>query len=76
MTSLDDQEIAALDLGHDATKDTVDERIEGGVSDEVVGYVDEEPLVRRNRRGEGMKNIGERRDGAMDEIFSDYYEGY
>jgi hypothetical protein len=46
----------------------VDERVERGVADQVVGDVDEEPLVGRDGRGERVEDVGEGREGAVAEL--------
>ena len=45
MAALDDEEVAAFDLRHYARECGVDERVEGGVADEVVRYVYLEAFV-------------------------------
>lgn len=59
MASLDDEQVAALNLAHDALEDLVDEGVEGGVADNVVGDVDEEAFVGADGRRECVKDIGE-----------------
>jgi hypothetical protein len=55
-------------LGHDTVEDAVDERVEGGVADQVVRDVDEEALVRRDGRRKGVEDVGECREGAVPEF--------
>lgn len=62
--ALDDEEVAAFDLGHDAGEGLVDERVEGGVADEVVGGVDLEAFVGGDGGGEGVQDIGEGGESA------------
>lgn len=64
MAALDDEEVAAFDLGHDSREGRVDEGVEGGVADEVVGYVDLEAFVGGDGRCQGVKDVGECREGS------------
>ncbi len=41
MASLNNEKIPPFDLGHNPTKDTVDEGVKGRIADDVVGNVDE-----------------------------------
>lgn len=68
MAALDDEEIAAFDLGHYAREGAVYEGVEGGVADEIVGDVDLEPFVRGDGRGEGVEDVGECWEGARAEF--------
>lgn len=61
MAALDNEEVTALDLGHDTGKDAVDEGVEGRVADEVVGNVDEEAFVGANRGSQCLEDIVEGR---------------
>lgn len=58
MAPLDNVELTAFHLLHDIGEDFVDERIEGRVSNQIVGNMDEEALVRPNRRSDGVDNVG------------------
>ena len=49
--ALDDDEVAAFDLRHDAGEGGVDEGVEGGVVVDVVGGVDGEAFVGGDGRG-------------------------
>lgn len=64
MAALDHHELTAFDLGHDAGEGVVNKRVEGGVADNVMGDVDSETLMRGDRRCDGVKNIGECREGS------------
>ena len=46
MATLDDKKVAAFNLRHDSSEDGVNERVEGGVADQIVGDVNKEALVR------------------------------
>lgn len=62
------QQLAAFDLRHDAREGLVDCRIEGGIADEIVGNVDLETLVLRDRRREGIHDGVEGWEGAGAEV--------
>ncbi len=64
MPSLNDHEIAAFDLGHDAREGGVDQRVEGGIADYVMGDVDLEAFVRGDRRCKGVDDVGEGREST------------
>jgi len=59
LTPLDDHEIAALHLGHDAGEDGVDQGVQAGVTGEVVRDVDLETLMGGDGRGQGVEERGE-----------------
>jgi hypothetical protein len=58
MTSLDNVELTAFHLLHNIGEDFVDERIERRISNQIVGDVNKEALVRANRRSDGVDNVG------------------
>ena len=67
--ALNDEEITAFDLGHDACEDSVDEGVERGVAMDVMCYVDLKTLVGRDWRSDGLDQRlkggnGERADVA------------
>jgi hypothetical protein len=55
VAALEDNELAAFDLGHDAGEGLVDDGVEGGVGEEVVCDVDGKTFV----RGDGGRDVGE-----------------
>jgi hypothetical protein len=67
-TALDDHQVAAFDLGHDAGEGLVYERVERGVADEVVCDVDLETFVLGDGRGDAVEDVGEGWDGAFGEV--------
>lgn len=68
MAALDDEQVAALDLRHDAAEDAVYEGVEGRVANDVMGYVDKEAFVGRDGRRKSMENVGESRYGTVAKI--------
>lgn len=59
MSSLNDEEVAAFNLGHYTGESGVYEGVEGWVADEIVGDVDLKAFVGGNGRGERMEDVGE-----------------
>ncbi len=55
--ALDDEEVAAFDLGHDSRERLVDQWVEGRVADEVVCNVDLQTFVLGDWRREGVYEI-------------------
>ena len=64
MPALDDKQVAAFDLRHDAREDLVDQWVQRRVADQVVRDVDLQALVRGDWRGEGVQDAGEGGEGA------------
>ena len=61
MAALDDEEIAALDLRHDARKDAVDQGVERRIPNEIVTDVDKKALVGGDGRRESVEDVGKGR---------------
>ncbi len=63
-----DDEVAALDLCHDAGECAVDEWVEGWVVEKVVGEVNLESLVGADWWCEGVEEVGESWESARGEV--------
>src|SRR5690349_4972647 len=68
VAALEDEQGAAFDLGHDAREGRVDERVEGGIAEEVVGDVDLEAFMGGDGGGEGVQDVCEGWEGAGGEL--------
>lgn len=65
---LDDHQVAAFDLRHDAREDAVDQRVKGWVAGEVVRNMDLEAFVGGDGRGDRLQDVLEGRHGERLEV--------
>jgi hypothetical protein len=68
LATLDDQKIATLNLCHHMAKYVMDQRVERWIADKIVGYMNEETLMRADGRRKSMEDVGKCRESTMSEF--------